>query len=307
VVNPNNADSLAVFQVRGNAGSVLATANRLLPPFAKMLVPATSLFVPPLRGIPSDSYVTVSSELPLVTLTLLGDQLQSKFIAALNGQANSGGGTLLYCPQFVNDAFYASEMNIINLENRPGLISLRYIGDNGTSIGSEATRVIPALGTIKVIGPSIFGIDPAVRPEQGYVVIDGNGIRLTGSVKFGDPAKERFQTALPFVSTLRKSVLFSQVAQGVSGFFTGAAVLNPGSTAITITTDVYDSGGVRKTGGTKTIPPRGRVVFLLSEFDSALALSKGYFRITSADNFASFAVFGMIDLRVLSAIPPQIP
>lgn len=307
VVNPNDSEAIAVIRLRGTGGDILDTSSRVIPGRGRLLLPATTVF-----GISpaADNYVTISSESPLVPFSLMQGITTAtdlKYISALNGQAASSGGTLLYCPQFVNGDGYASEMNIVNLEDRPGQVTLRYIRDNGTQIGNTVVRPIAALGMIKIVGPSDFSITAGEILEQGYVVVESNGPRINGSVKFGDPQKARFQSALPFVSTLRKAVLFSQVAQGVSNFFTGAAVLNPNPAAIRILIEVFDSSGVRVASGERTIVPNGRVTVVLSEIDPALVLSKGYFRITSADNFASFAVFGTGDLAVLSAIPPQIP
>lgn len=199
-------------------------------------------------------------------------------------------------------------MNIINLEDRPGQVTLRYIRNDGTQIGVPVLRAIPALGMFKIVGPLLFGLpDGGELLVEGYVLIESDGPRLNGSVKFGDPGKRRFQSALPFVANLRKSVLYSQVAQGVFNFFTGAAILNPNATAITVRIDVFDSAGTLVASGERTIVPFGRVTVVLSEIDPTLSLNQGYFTVTSDGEFASFAVFGTGDLEILSAIPPQIP
>jgi hypothetical protein len=303
IVNPGSSDSQARLQLYGANGTVLATSNRLLPARGRLFLPASTTFN---RQLTADNYVTVSASTPFVAAVLFADPFD-KYLAALNGQLLSGGATRLYSPQFVNGGGWSSEMNIVNLENRAGTATLRFISNDGTQLGTTVTRPIAANGMIKIVGHSAFGLPVSDLLVEGYVIIESNSPRLNGSVRFGDPQKRQFQTALPFVQQLRKSVLFAQVAQGVYNFFTGTAVLNPNSRAIEVLIEVFDDVGKMVSSGKRTIVPNGRVTVVLSEIDPTLQLSKGYFKVTSADDFASFAVFGTGDLSVLSAIPPQLP
>jgi hypothetical protein len=274
-----------------------------LPGHGRVFQPATLLFN---RQITADNYVSISADAPIVPAVLFSDPFD-KYLAALNGQPLSGGATRLYSPQFANGGPYASEMCIVSMENRAGQVTLRYISNDGSQLGNTVTRNIAANGMIRIVGHTIFGLVASDQLVEGYVLIESNGPRLNGSVRFGDPQKLQFQTALPFVKELRKSVLFAQVAQGVYGFFTGTAILNPNNRAIEVLIEVFDSNGTRVSTGTRTIVPNGRVTVVLSEIDPNLQLSEGYFKITSADDFAGFAVFGTNDLSVLSAVPPQLP
>ena len=303
IVNPGSTETLTRLQLRGPGGEAVATVTRVLPGHGRVFQPATLLFN---RQIAADNYVSISSEAPIVPAVLFSDPFD-KYLAALNGQPLSGGATRLYSPQFANGGPYSSEMCVLNMENRAGQVTLQFISNNGSQLGNTVTRNIAANGMIRIVGHTIFGLVASDQLVEGYVLIESNGPRLNGSVRFGDPQKLQFQTALPFVKELRKSVLFAQVAQGVYGFFTGTAILNPNNRAIEVLIEVFDSNGTRVSTGTRTIVPNGRVTVVLSEIDPNLQLSEGYFKITSADDFASFAVFGTNDLSVLSAIPPQLP
>jgi len=100
---------------------------------------------------------------------------------------------------------------------------------------------------------------------------------------------------------------FCPVAQGVYGFFTGTAILNPNNRAIEVLIEVFDSNGTRVSTGTRTIVPNGRVTVVLSEIDPNLQLSEGYFKITSADDFAGFGrIRHQRSFRAV-AVPPQLP
>lgn len=303
IVNPGAVEASARVQLYGANGTVLNTVNRLLPSRGRMFQPVNLVFN---RQIAADNYVTVSSSSPMVAAVLFSDPFD-KYLAALNGQPLTGGATRLFSPQFVNGGGWNSEMNIVNLENRAGTVTLRYISNDGSPLGNPVTRSISANGMIKIVGHSLFGLPASELLVEGYVIIESNGPRLNGSVRFGDPQKLLFQTALPFVQQLRKAVLFSQVAQGAYNFFTGTAVLNPNNRAIEALIEIFDDKGTLVASGKRTIVPNGRVTVVLSEIDPTLQLSKGYFKVTSVDDFASFAVFGTGDLAVLSAIPPQLP
>jgi hypothetical protein len=143
---------------------------------------------------------------------------------------------------------------------------------------------------------------------QGYIQILSNGVRLAGSVVFGDPDKSTFSAALPMVSRLEDSIVFSQVASNET-YFMGIAIINPNGTAVNVTLELYTDKGdlIASTG----FPLAGgqRVAKLLTQYLPELEgenLSSGYARILSDQGIAGFALFGTQDLSVLSAIPPQV-
>lgn len=124
---------------------------------------------------------------------------------------------------------------------------------------------------------------------------------------FGDPARSTFATALPLVSTLSDSAVFSQVASN-DIYFTGLAILNPAGAAASVTIDVYDSAGALIASRQESIPAKQRKSQLLTQYFPELAgqnRGSGYIKFTADRPVASFALFGTHNLSVLSAIPPQ--
>jgi hypothetical protein len=142
---------------------------------------------------------------------------------------------------------------------------------------------------------------------QGYVEVLSSGPRISGSVVFGDPEQKVFSTALPLVSSLKKSIVFGQVASN-DAYYTGIALLNTGETEAAVKVELFTAEG--KPVGTKSmkIGPRQRSIGLLTQYFgdlSGVKMDAGYIRVTSDQGLAAFALFGTNALTALSAVPAQ--
>ena len=151
-------------------------------------------------------------------------------------------------------------------------------------------------------------LDPGSNLVKDYVKVTSSGPKVTRSVVFGNPGRERFAASLPLVSTLVTSAVFGQVASN-STYFTGIAMLNPDETDVTATVDVYDRNGnlVRTTA--ESIGAKRRVSKLVTQYFEDLVgqeIASGYIKVTVDKGVSSVALFGTNDLSVLSAIPPQV-
>jgi hypothetical protein len=195
---------------------------------------------------------------------------------------------------------------VINLDPVPGTVTLSFFGEDGTQIGSSRALVIGANGKIHIEDQSFFS---PVGSEllQGFVQIVGSGIRLTGSIVFGDKGNKGLTSALPLDSSLRKSILFGHIASN-DLYFTGIAIVNPNSSDANLTIDLYGADGLIQSSKPVRIPPRQRKCALLTNFFPQLIGQdriSGYVKVTADSAVSSFALFGTNKLSVLSAIPPQ--
>ena len=157
------------------------------------------------------------------------------------------------------------------------------------------------------IADQMFFTGADENPIQGYVQITSDGVRLTGSVVFGDRNKEAFATALPLVTEPESIMIFSHIASDAT-YFTGLAILNPDDSQVTATIDLYRSDGTLEASTVEVIPAKRRISRLVTEYFPELIgvdRSSGYIRVTADGGVASFALFGTHDLSVLSAIPAQ--
>jgi hypothetical protein len=197
-------------------------------------------------------------------------------------------------------------LSIVNLSSRSGLITLTFIGDDGTQIGSSQQIEIAAWAKAHITDQDLF-LDAGAQLTQGYLIIESNGIELAGNVVFGHPSGESFYAALPLVAELQTDMVFSQVASN-SVYFTGVAILNPNDEQANAIIQVFDKNGEVIASKLEIIAPKGRKSMLLTEYFPQLTaadLASGYIEVSSIRALAGFALFGANDLSVLSAVPPQ--
>jgi len=260
----------------------------------------------------SSDYLRVTSTRGVVPFQYLGKT--GVYAEGLNGQDTAAGAATLYCPQYVvGGGVYRTTVSVVNLDSTSGTVSFRFIRDDGAQIGATRSVAIAARGKIYLTDPSFF-VDAGNTLTQGYLEISSSGPRLTGSVVFSDPDRARFSTALPLVARLQTAVIFSQVASNAT-YFTGIALLNPGTADATVRIEVFDRNGILVRSGTQTIKAANRVARLLTQYFTDLAgvdISSGYIKAGADRGVAGFALFGTNNLTdptqslALSAVPPQL-
>jgi hypothetical protein len=200
-------------------------------------------------------------------------------------------------------------------------VKIRIVAENGsllqaTGVTNPIDRTIPPHGELSGNASELFGF-PIDRldatPRVGSVIVDISAGSILGDVTFGDAVSGRIIAGLPLESRLFNEMIFSQVAQGASSgvnYFTGLAVLNPGSKKVPLVITVYDENG-RLTGVNYSteLPPGQRFSKTLSEIIPGIAgQQRGYVMVSAlgGTGVAIFELFGDAGLqRFLAAVPPQ--
>ncbi len=305
--NPNTATASVRLDLMKADGSLQASSRQEIKAGGTL---SSDLFNDVFPGIAPDpnAYLRVSSSKGLLAYETIGRNASD--VAILSGQGITGGASILYSPQYAVGGPWQSTLSLVNLDGTAGSVALKLLGDNGLQIGP--TRFVNIAGGGKVYISDQAFFDESVASNsgqtvQGYVEVTGIGIHLAGSVSFGDAKQGIFTSALPLVSTLSKSVIFSHVASD-NTYFTGLAILNPNTDHAMATIDLYDSEGNLKASVTLTIAAGQRRSNLLTEYFPSLvgqSRTSGYFRVTASQGVACFALFGTQNLSVLSAIPAQ--
>jgi hypothetical protein len=304
IANPiDESVSLTLELMRADGTLRTLAASRTIEADGVLTESLTDLFpnAPPV----SSNYLRVTASHGVVPFEYLG---MGGDVIALNGQDAVSGSTTLYCPQYVvGGPDWQSTLTIINLSSSSGVISMTFIGDDGTQIGATQQVSIVPWGKLHLTDQQFF-VDAGSVLTQGYLLIQSDGIELAGNVVFGHPSEISFYAALPLVAELQGSMVFSQVASN-NLFFTGLAILNPYDVSTNAIIQVFDKDGEVIASKIEVIPAMGRRSMLLTEYFphlTAVDLDSGYIQVTSVRGLASFALFGAIDLSVLSAVPPQI-
>ncbi len=303
-VNSGSSAANASFMLLRSDGTSLGSVVRTIPPRGVLIADAHADLFP---GIKPDAstYIRSSASQPLSYFELRGTGQGER--SALNGQNPASGANTLYAPQYVVGGEYRSTLSVVNVDPVPGSVSFRLIGDDGAQIGMTRILPISGLGKIRISDPNFF-VDSSNGAWQGYVEIKCSTARLTGSVTFADTISGRFSPALPLVSALGNTLIFSHVASDAT-YFTGLAVLNPGMTDTMAAIDLFDASGNLTSTTSVLIPAGQRVSQLLTQYFPDLvgqSRDSGYIRIRSANGVAAFALFGTNGLSMLAAIPAQL-
>ncbi len=305
--NPNKEDASLNLYLIAADGALSATTDLIIRGNATLTADLFGEIFPGVAAVPSD-YLRVTSTRNLLAYETMGEI--SKDIALLTAQDARGAASQLFSPQYAVGGPWRTTLSIVNLDGAPGTLTLKLISDGGVQIGPTVFREIAGGGKLYISDQAFFSDSVLNNPEQvvqGYIEVTGLGLRLAGSVVFGDARQGIFSSALPLVSDLKKSVIFSHVASD-ERYFTGLAILNPNETSTVATISLYGSNGELEATSTQIIPARQRRSRLLTEYFPALVgqnRTSGYFRITADQGVACFALFGTRDLSVLSAIPAQ--
>jgi hypothetical protein len=128
------------------------------------------------------------------------------------------------------------------------------------------------------------------------------------STVFGDIHRQESYSALALISNLQNSVLFSHVASN-DLYYHGIAVVNPNSTDIVVSFQLYAEDGTILGRTDELIGAKQRQCRVLEQYFSTLegkSQTSGYVRLQSDSPIASFSLFGTKDFSVLSAIPAQV-
>jgi len=304
LANPDLLPATVLFELYRGDGTLRASSTqRTVNPNAAVAELFTALFpgVTPSGG----DYIRAVSSRGVVVFEFLGKK--GLYVEGLNGQDGEAGSTVLYSPQYVvGGSDYWTALSVVNLETTPSTVTFRFIGDDGTQIGATQARTLAGRGKLWITDQAFF-VDAGATLRQGYVEIRSDGAKLAGSVVFGDPARNRFSAALPLTGVLTTKVVYGQLASD-STYFTGLAMLNPGTGVANATIEVYDEKGVLIATKQESIGAGRRVSKLLTQYFPEMVgqnRSVGYFRVTVDRGLVGFALFGTNKLDALSAIPPQ--
>ena len=227
--------------------------------------------------------------------------------SVLVGQDSTAGAPTLYSPQYAVGGPWRTHLSILNLDSQPGTVTLQLVGNDGAPIGTPRIVSIAANGKLHIDDPEFFtSLQPGIT-ISGYVKIESDGIRLTGSTVFGGSPEKSFSSALPLVDSLQYSVLYSHVASN-DLYFMGIALANPNALDANLSMEVVSADGAVIDRIVERLPAMQKRARLLTEYFPSLVgkdLVSGFVRIVSDQPIASFSLFGTNDLSVLSAIPPQ--
>jgi hypothetical protein len=299
VVNAGNDPAEVTFNLVDSSGDTgIPAAIRTIAAKGMLTERLLDLFP---GGLATSAYLRATSDREVVPLLLWGSRGQ--VLKALEGQDTQNGAATLYSPQYAVGGNWSTTLSVVNLDGRQAEIQFEFNDRTGSSISRRLT--IAPHGKLFIEDQSFF-VDPGANPREGYVKITSGGALLAGSVVFGDPRRQNMASALPMVSKLQNEVVFCQLASDAT-YYTGIALLNPGSSDASITVEVYDSNGIPLANEAGVLARQSSTAYDLSILPGlkGLQISSGYIKVKADQPIAGFALFGTHNNTALSAIPPQ--
>lgn len=294
--------SLTLFDRDGNIQGV--PIKRTIPAGGKMGESISTLFG--FSGELDSAHVKAST----ADEALAGFELVSQpdEIFGLNALPLENAGSVLYSPQFaVGDLglHFDTRLNIVNVGESTTTVTVEILDAGGQPLVTGPQPVELLSGKqISLDLHSALGL----QEGEGYVRVSTSaGGELLGNVMFGDgdPTMEplRFGAALPLLASGSQSFLFAHLVQG-AGYYTGMAFLAPNGARVMI--EAFDSNGAAKGSASFELAPGQRLASMLSGLiPETNGQVGGYVKVTSDQPVFAFELFGSVDGRVLSAVPPQ--
>jgi hypothetical protein len=305
--NPNAYDTLVEIDLVQFDGTMRGTTYAYITKYGALSAELYGELFPGIVRDPS-AYLRVKSQQALLAYATLG--MGSKDIAVVAGQDTESKAKILYSPQYVMGGSWRSALSLINLDSTEGSVSIGYFPDGTPNTGYVKSVTIPANGKIYIPDLSFFEgslVDSSEQFTQGYIEVISNEVRLAGSTVFKDSASNTFISALPLISRLQKTLLFSHVPADHT-YFSGIAILNPNDMDASATFDLYETNGTLQASASDMIKARQKKSWLLTQLFPDLNgkdRAPGYLRITTNAEVVGCGLFGTNDLSVLSAIPAQ--
>jgi hypothetical protein len=225
--------------------------------------------------------------------------------ATMVGLSGIGAGAVnrAYSAQLAVTPDYFTSLKLINTSTLARTVTLHAIAENGNDLVAPATVHLDIGQSLEQNADQLFGLTPT---KVGSLRIDADGAGIIGDVLFGDPVNLKYAAASLLQSQKFTRAVFSHVANGLN-YFTGLAVLNPGTQTASITLDVYTSSGTKTGTAALTLGPGQRFSRLLTDLLPASAGQVGgYISLTSNVPIIAQELFGDGGLNFLSAVPPTI-
>lgn len=214
------------------------------------------------------------------------------------------GITRIYSPQFAIMPQYTTNLNVINgNQDNEATVILTLHAPDGKILGKPVTRMLPKNAQIKDNLWNIFGNDPSLQNQTGWLEIKSNVDRIVGTVSFTD-SKNTFLASLELSGIPMNHFLFPLVSED-QNFATGIALLNSNSQPVNASLELWGPAGTLDASTTITLAPGTQKAMYLSDYFSGMQPHHfANVRIRSDQPLHSFAILSDRSLRFLCAVPP---
>ncbi len=303
--NPEHAGVLLNLVTRGGPSE----RSLIIPPWGSSQVSVASDLGSSPTGEPG--HVLVKSQVPVAGYQLVETGADAW---AVNAKPVTGAASELLFPQLAVGPPYRSELYLVHLGTGTAEIIMEAFQPDGTPFGpnkahtSRVTRVVGPSESLYEDLEETFGFRGGL--STGWLRVRSASPTLLGTLVYSVP-EQGMVAAVAAAHRSQSSAVFSHIATTLD-YFTGIALLNPGSAVANYTLLAVRSDGSQVGTCRGALLPGQRESRLLTEFVPETAgLAGGIVWIVADTPLAMTSLFGRLQTGshrgVLANIPPQSP
>jgi hypothetical protein len=243
LVNPNpetHAQANLTLTFYREDGTTVATRSRSIPPNGTAQGPLSELFAD--VDFAQVHGVRILSDRPVAGYVSIF-QTGNKSLITIAAQNAALPAKTLYFPQLAEGAGWSTAVGVQNMTGSDIMVTLTAYDSDGNLFAPPLIKQNPVTQTIKANGliharlsdqdrQNWFGFTPTdpSTPLQGWLKVDASASAINGFVEYsaGDN-----RALVPAQLKSYSKAIFSYQVQA-SGYFTGLAILNPGSVATNV-------------------------------------------------------------------------
>ncbi len=258
------------------------------------------------ESVPAGAYVTAGADQDLVGFELV--RSSEGDIQGLNARNALEFLNTLYFPQISVLGPLETRLGLVNLSPQAVIVSVTAHGPDGTLFVEEVRNNPVALSLAP--GESLdrdlvelFGFQGG-QALEGWLEVVSTSPAINGYVALRNPARGAAATLTPVAQGSRFSI-FSHLATA-RGFFTGLALLNPGSLPSDVRVVAVSAGGELLGTFDTLLSPGQRISRMITDvIPQADGQAGGLLLVRSSVPIFASALFGLDRETVLSNIPAQ--
>ena len=216
----------------------------------------------------------------------------------------------LFFPQLAVLDLFETELTVVSLaEEEPVILTITAYQPDGFPFGAAdvqtnpVTRVLEAGKVLREDLEEMFGF-AGESILDGWLRMESTSQAIHGAISYSIPAMGSI-ASVASVAAGTRSAVFSHIATTFN-FFTGVAILNGGKLVANVDVVAVQQDGTVLGSFRTTLAPGQRLSRTLTQMIPAAADQAGGFILIRSDVPVFLTnVFGTLDFRVLSNVPPQ--
>ncbi len=214
------------------------------------------------------------------------------------------GITRIVSPQFTISSDQVTLLNIINgNQSSEAHLTLTLHAPDGSVLSTPVTRVLATNAQLKGNLLSIFGNNPSLQNQTGWLEVTSSTDHVVGVISFTNP-NNTFLASFEMAGVPMSHFVFPLVSED-STFQTEIALLNGGSQSANVQLELWSTAGTLDNTVSITLAPQTRVDQILSQlFPGYQPHRSANIRVLSDQPIFGLGAMSDHSLTFLSSVPP---